>query len=737
MGKRPARDKSKTPMTGSPHSGAAEARTGSPGRSDAGWTEGPRSGRGDAERSGETRPGLQDPPRPTASHVARQDRARLLISLALAAVTLLVYWRLAGARFITFDDNQHIVENARVAGGLTLANVRWALTTGYASNWQPLTWIVHMIVVQLFGLNAGAHHLVNVLLHALSAVLLFHVLLGLASGRRGGERALWPAALVAALFALHPLHVESVAWVSELKDVLSALFWILTIGAYGRYATRPGSGRYMVVLVCFALGLAAKPMLVTLPLVLLLLDYWPLGRLAPETGSAGTKRDRIRAAERLVIEKTPLFGMAIAVSVITYAAQQSSGSVGSLEDLPFRFRFGNALVCSIRYLGMTVWPRGLAIYYPHPDRMLPLWQPVLSALLLGLISAAALFLVRRRPWFLVGWFWYLIALVPVIGLVQVGSQGWADRYTYIPLIGVFVAVAWEASAFVGRPGGSRWSVTPGAASAATAVVATAGGQAGGRVEDRRVLRWTACLAAGAALAALAWLSAVQAGYWSDSLTLYRHALDVTRENPVMHSIMGTALETEGRLGEAETHFRRAMELRPDYVAAQRNLGAVLLKQHRFTESEALLRAVLLKTPDDPKALDILGEALQGQGRPREAETFLKKAIDLQPDSIETLSNLAGVFAAQERFAEAEELLRRALRMRPDSVELLGNLAALMGEQRRYDEAETLLRQALALDPVNIEVLENLGMLLTLEQRKTEADAVFRKVSELKQRGGGR
>ena len=690
----------------------------------AGRDAGIRSGRGEANRSG-------------AARVGRADRARLVISLALAAVTLLVYWRLVGARFITFDDDQHIVENARVAGGLTLANIRWALTTGYASNWQPLTWLVHMTVVQFFGLNAGAHHLVNVLLHALNAVLLFHVLLRLTAGRTGGERALWPAALVAAPFALHPLHVESVAWVTELKDVLSTLFWILTIGAYVRYVNRPGAGRYATVIVCFVLGLAAKPMLVTLPLVLLLLDYWPLGRLDLRAGGAGTGREWSRAAARLVLEKAPLFALALVVSIITYSVQKASGSVGTLEELPFHLRFENALVSCVRYLWMTVWPRGLAIYYPHPDRTLPVWQPVLAALALGLIFTAALFLARRRPWFLVGWLWYLVTLVPVIGLVQVGSQGWADRYTYIPLIGMFMVVAWEASAFVGNSGGSRWPVTPVAASAATEVVATAGGPAGGQIEDRLTSRWIAGLSAGAMLAALAWLSAVQVGYWSDSVTLYRHALDVTKENPVMHSIMGTALESGGRFQQAEGHFKRALELRPDYVTAQRNLGSVLLKQQRFAESEALLRKVLKSTPDDPKALAILGEALQGQGRPGEAETFLKKALDLQPDSIETLSNLAGVLAAQQRFAEAEDLLRQALRMRPDSVELLGNLAALMGEQRRYDEAEALLRQALKLDPGNIEVLENLGMLLTIEQRKAEAEAVFRRVSELKQRAGGR
>jgi Flp pilus assembly protein TadD len=631
---------------------------------------------------------------PAPAFLGRRNAIRLLVSVALAAVTLLAYWQITKAHFITLDDQQHVVENPYVSGGLTPANIRWALTTGHASNWQPLTWLVHMATVQLFGLNAGAHHLLNVLIHALNAVLLFHVLLSLAERHASDEGALWPSAFVAALFAVHPLHVESVAWVSELKDVLSTLFWILTMGAYARYAKRPGAARYLPVIACFALGLAAKPMLVTLPIVLLLLDYWPLGRFRPD---GDWRRDGLR----LLLEKVPLLALALLVSIITYLVQEAGGSVGSLDQLPFHLRFPNALVSYVRYLRMMVWPTGLAVFYPHPGSALPIWQPVASAVFLTLASVAALSLARRHAYLLVGWLWYLGTLVPVIGVVQVGLQGWADRYTYVPLIGAFVALAWGANALVA---------------------------------SHRVPRWFAGSGALAVVASLAWLTAVQVGYWSDGITLFRHALDISKNSPAMHNYMGAALEHEGRFTEAEGHFRKALTLKPDFVAALGNLGGVLMKQQRFAESEALLRTALEKKPDDPKVLNNLGEDLREQGRYGDAELVMRKALELKPDSIEALSNLAGVLARQGRLAEAEALLRKALRVRPDSVEILSNLAGLLGEQRRYDEAEAFLRSALEIEPDNTEALGNLGMLLKMEQRNAEAETVLGRVAELQRRG---
>ncbi len=610
---------------------------------------------------------------------SKPEAREALVSLGLAALTLLVYRDLAGAQFITFDDHQHVAENVRVAGGLTLANVRWALTTGYASNWQPLTWLVHMTMVQLFGLNAGAHHLLNASIHALNAVLLFHVLFAL-TGSRG------PSAFVAALFAVHPLHVESVAWVSELKDVLSTCFWFLTMGAYAWYARRPSIRRYLPTVAFFAAGLAAKPMLVTLPLVLLLLDFWPLGRLR-------IPGDWRRDARRLVLEKLPLLALALPVSVITYTVQEAAGSVGSLEELPFRLRLANALVSCVRYLGMTVWPSGLAVFYPHPGPALPVSHAVASAAFLIAVSVAVCSVARRHPYLIVGWLWYLGTLVPVLGLVQVGSQGWADRYTYVPLVGVFIAVSWGASALLGR---------------------------------RKAPRWIAPLGTVALLAVLGWRTTAQVGFWSDGITLFRHALEVTEENPTLLNMMGTALEREGLYGESEDMFRKALGMKPDYPVGLANLGAVLLKQRRFTESEAVLRKALERRPGDPKVLGNLGQALAELGRDGEAEIVMGKAAGSDPDSIEALSNLAGVLVRQRRFDEAETVLRRALGVKPDSVELLSNLGGLLGEQQRYGEAEVLLRSALQLKPDDRGALDNLVMLLRIQNRDAEAEAVIRR-----------
>jgi protein O-mannosyl-transferase len=467
------------------------------------------------------------------------------------------------------------------------------------------------------------------------------------------------------------------------------------------------------VLGCFALGLTAKPMLVTLPLVLLLLDYWPLGRFRPD---AGWRRD----GARLLLEKAPLFALALVASVVTYAVQKSGGSVGSLEQMPFPFRLENALVSYVRYLWMTVWPRGLAVFYPHPWNALPAWQPVASAAFLILVSLAALFRARERPYLLVGWLWYLGTLVPVIGLVQVGLQGWADRYTYVPLIGVFLALAWGLDAMV---------------------------------RGTRVPGWCFGAGATAVVAVLAWLTAVQVGYWSDGITLFQHSLDVMKSSstmnrflgaalehegrPTMHNYLGAALEHEGRFQEAESHFRTSLEMKPGSPDALSNLGGVLLKERRFAESEALLRKALEKKPEDAKILNNLGEAIREQGRYGEAEAAMRKASSLAPDSIEVLSNLARVLALQGRPAEAEALLRRALTVRPDSVDVLSNLAGLLGEQRRYDEAEALLRSAIKLEPDNLEALGNLGMLLKMERRDAEAEAVMRRVAELERRGSER
>jgi hypothetical protein len=460
------------------------------------------------------------------------------IALALLALTAAAYAPLARNEFILVDDYTYIVNNEHLRGGVTLASLRWAFTASHASNWHPLTWISHMVDFRLFGFDARGPHLVNLLLHAAGAALLFAV-------ARAMTGSLWRSALFAALLAVHPLRVESVAWAACRKDVLSGLFWVLALGAHLRYARRPGVGRYLLLLGLFSLGLLSKPTVVTLPFALLLLDFWPLGRLAQ--GGAGGPRLAGRAA-RLALEKVPLLLLSAAASLATYRVQESTGAMAFLRDLPVAARAANALLAYVAYLRQTVWPQGLAVFYPQPAAPPPAWQPLGALLLLGAVTAAALFAVRRRPWLATGWFWYLGTLVPMIGLVQVGGQARADRYTYLPLMGVFLLAVWGAS----EPALRRRALRPVVAGAAIAVVT-----------------------------ALAVACRAQAGLWRDTLTLFTHADAVTERNWMAQNNIGAALANRGELERALPHFRRALVYRPGYPEANDNVHRLMIDLGRL------------------------------------------------------------------------------------------------------------------------------------------------------------
>ncbi|MFL5339967.1 MAG: glycosyltransferase family 39 protein [Gemmataceae bacterium] len=406
------------------------------------------------------------------------DRPALILGLLLVASTLAVFGRCLANEFVNYDDPQYVTDNPHVKEGLTLDGVRWAVTSTDYLNWHPLTWLSLQLDTELFGLEPWGFHLTAILLHAADALLLFLIL-------RQTTGALWPSGFVAALFALHPLHVESVAWVAERKDVLSTLFGLLAIAAYLRYVEQPGWRRYLLVLLAAALSLTAKPMWVTLPGVLLLLDYWPLGRLQKSS------------TRTVLLEKVPLLALAATAGVLTVFAQHRGGAVESLELFPWDQRVGNAVVSYIRYLGMTVWPEGLAPFYPHPRGNLPVWPDIGAAVLLVTITTVVLALRRRCPYLVVGWFWYLGTLVPMIGLVQVGEQARADRYTYLPLIGIFIIVAFGLSDLL---------------------------------RSRRFPRALLFAAAIAVILACATLTWKQIGYWHDSRALWAHAVAVTADN---------------------------------------------------------------------------------------------------------------------------------------------------------------------------------------------------------------
>jgi tetratricopeptide (TPR) repeat protein len=515
-------------------------------------------------------------------------RAELVTVLALVLVTLVVYWPGRGTEFTNRDDPMYVTGNPHVTGGLTAENVRWAWTTFERSNWHPLTWLSLQLDAQLQGPSAYGFRITSLLLHVANAVLLFWVW-----RRLTGEVA--PSALVAGLFALHPLHVESVAWVSERKDVLSTLFGMLALWVYVGYAEKPGVGRYLCVLVAFALGLMSKPMLVTLPCVLLLLDYWPLGRLG-------------RVNRRLaLLEKVPLFAMSAASCAITLLAQQRGGAIAALDEFPFVDRLANAVASYAVYLVQTVWPVDLAVYYPHEHLTWSDQRVWGAAMFLAGVTAVAVSQAVRRPFLLVGWLWYLGTLVPVIGLVQVGSQAHADRYTYFPLIGVFVMLAWSADELARRS------------------------------EKARQGLWTV---AGAVLLGCVVLTWIQVGYWHDSFALWQHALAVTPSNDVAHSGLGAAYRDSGDLFRATEEYRKAVAAHPNGVHARSNLGWCLFSLRRYDDASAEFTRVVKLDPDNANAHFQLGVIAGLTGRSDEAVERYRTVLRLRPDDVPAHLNLA-------------------------------------------------------------------------------------------------
>jgi protein O-mannosyl-transferase len=612
------------------------------------------------------------------------------IDAAIAAVlllsTVLLYAPVRHHAFLNFDDGDYVTENLSVRAGLTAASIRWALTSAHQATWHPLTSLSHLLDVEIFGLHAGAHLLVNVALHALATAVLFLVLRAMTGTR-------WASAWVAGMFAWHPLHVESVAWVSERKDVLSGLLWMLTLAGYVAYVRRPTRGRWLAVLVVFALGLLAKPMLVTLPLVLLLLDAWPLGRLT-----------RATAARRL-LEKTPLFVLAAAVSVITVVAQQRAGAIGTLTSTPVSYRVGNALVSYVTYLRKTVWPSDLAVFYPAVST-LEVTTAALAAAVLAAITALALRERARRPYLLVGWLWYLGTLVPVLGLVRQGDQAMADRFTYLPLIGIFIAVAWSVESLVS-------------------------------LRRRPLLGAAAALS----LAACMLLTARQLRHWESSITLFTHALAVTRavtrDNPVAHTNLGAALALRGHVDEAMAHYREAIAIAPGNAATHLSLGlaharlgdldaaiasyreAIRLDPrsalaeynwgHLLAERGDLDGAIvhyeraLVIDPRYAKAHNNLGWALAAQGKLEAAVERYREAIALDPDLVAAHNNLAVALEGLGRTDDALEQYRRTVELAPDEARAHANYAALLAGRGRVDEAIAAYREAVRLAPGVVEI----------------------------------
>ena len=608
---------------------------------------------------------------------AKKNYLPLWICLTLALGTLVLFWPVRHFQFIRYDDQDYVTENRVVQSGLTHDGVVWAFTHVHSSNWHPLTWMSHMLDCQLFGLDAGKHHFTALLLHTLTTVLLF-----LAMKKLTG--AMWRSALVAAVFAIHPLHVESVAWVSERKDVLCALFWVLTMGAYARYAESRSPKEniqrstfnaqrpklwYLLALFFFALGLLSKPMIVTLPCVLLLLDFWPLRRVTSDGWRVAGKN-----AGHLVLEKIPFFVLSGISCTVTFLAQKNAGAMRSLDAIPIILRVENALVSYAVYLLRTFWPNDLAIFYPHPE-MIPLWQWLGALLLVVAISALVIRQLKERSYLAVGWFWYLGTLVPVLGLVQVGVQARADRFAYIPMIGISIALIWGACDLLKN------------------------------FAQRRAV-WIFLSAA--MLIACAMVSARQIQFWQNSKSLFGHALKVTSENFVAHHTYGTALAEEEKNDEAEKHFREALRIHPRFPEAEQNLGNILLGKNQFEEALIHYKKALEYRPNFERAYDSLGLLYAKQEKwPESIENF-EKAIALDPLNGGTHFNLGSALLKSGKADDAIAHYQKALQLDANLPEAHYQLALVFGSRGKTEEVLAHLQEVVRLKPDWIDPLGRLG-----------------------------
>jgi Flp pilus assembly protein TadD len=615
------------------------------------------------------------------SYAAKRGQPNLLIFLALGVITFAIYAQLIGHQFITLDDPTYIRENPMVNRGVTGAGLAWAFTTFHAANWHPLTWISHMIDCQLFGMNAGRHLLVNALIHAGNTLLVFYFLLRTTHAR-------WSSALVAALFALHPLHVESVAWASERKDTLSTFFGLLSLIAYVRYTEAPSISRYARVAITLALGLLAKPMLVTWPLVMLLLDYWPLRRFAAviPSGVEESRRKTLKLIQRgpstslgmtikkLVVEKIPLFALVAASVVITFLAQSHGGAVRTFAAAPVALRLSNAVVSYAKYLLLTFWPNNLAVYYPLAPTGIPAWQVIGAAFLLTGITALCFVERRNRPYLIVGWLWFLGTLVPVIGLVQVGGQTMADRYFYIPSIGLFIALVFGLTDLA-----RSWRVAP----------SLSAGIAGG------------------VLLFLATLTNAQIHRWRDSFTLFEHTLAVTPPNLHIEHNLGLALGGSGRYDEAAAHFEKALRIDPNFYDGLVGMGVTREFQDRLPEAIDYIQAAIRLQPDAPTAHVQLGHVLWKQNNDQAALEEIRRASELAPKDADIRADLGLALQLVGRIPEAIEQFHQALRMNPNNAEAHANLGLALLASGKPRESIPEFEMALRLKPELTGAADNL------------------------------
>lgn len=605
--------------------------------------------------------------------ISSHRRSRIfLICVALVLMTAAAFAPVCKNDFIRlYDDGKYVTDNPHIKDGINLKTIRWVFSTPHYFMWHPLTTLSYVLEYQLFGLTPFWYHLTNLVLHAASALLLFWVL-----QRMTG--AVWPSAFVAAVFALHPIQVESVAWIAERKNVLNGFFWLLTIAFYVRYVQCPGIGRYAIVLFVFGLSAMTKPTVVTLPFALLLLDYWPLRRFGwvYKRNRQDMSQHKLAAAcqpvsspQRLIIEKIPLFIISILLSIVTYLAQQSGNVIQQEQRFPLYARLLNAIVSYIRYVGHLIYPIGFAVFYPHPGRNIPVWQPTVSFLLLAIVTVAVLRQIRRRPYLAAGWFWYVGTLVPVIGLVQAGGQATADRYAYIPLIGISIMIAWAAGEVL-----EKWG---------------------------RLKIWAVILA-GLLFFALLTVTRTQVGYWQNDETLFSHAVKVTQNNHLAHYNLAKVMEGKGEYGQAIENYKIVVEIHPDDYEAYNNMGAMFLKQGQFDQAVISYEKSLKIKPDYLIAMYNAGIVTLKQGKYDETIKYFHKALEQNPDWVIALNSLAWVLATAEdsRFqnpVDAVKYAEKACRLANyNDAALLDTLAAAYASVGNFDYAVQTAEKAFKL-----------------------------------------
>jgi protein O-mannosyl-transferase len=605
-------------------------------------------------------------------------------------ITLAAFWGMWHNQFVNYDDNEYILGNPNVVTGLSGANLAWAFNAGYCGNWHPLTWMSHMLDCQLFGVNPAGHHAMNLILHIANTILLFLVLFRM-------TRARWRSAFVAALFTVHPLHVQSVAWAAERKDVLSTFFWMLTIGAYVLYTEKPNWKRYSLTAAAFVLGIMAKPMVVTLPLVLLMLDYWPLRRSGQSSVISDQSGDRARgAAVKRVLEKAPLFALSAGCAVITYIAQKRGEAVSTLELVPLGMRIENALVSYVSYILKMLWPSNLAVLYPHPMRLLPVWQVLGAVVVLAGITAFVFRTRNSRPYLFTGWLWFVVTLIPVIGIVQVGSQAIADRYTYVPLVGLFMMVAWGVPELI-RKGETERS-TPNTHTLAPP-------------DSHTILLAATSLII---VVVLRVCTHMQVGYWKDNLTLFRHAIECTRDNYVMHNSYGLALADAGRADEAKAQYEESLRIRPAYVSARIDLGIALSDEGKLNEAVAQFKQAIEIDPNYADSYFSLGLALEMMKDIPGAARQYEKAIKLKPDHTKAHINLGRILLASGHIDEAMSHFQDALRADPLAVEARSNLAAALYDKHDFAGSTREYREVIRVKPDHGPAHSNLAILLFVQ-----------------------